>query len=135
MVVTYNGIQIGNYAIYLNEPYPTLFSKKYKGILIVVDKDDNCTDTKYIHFRLDKGSKKQLIFKTRTERMDRLIFNDNDMTITCEFEKNPKNKCANVLTFTEEEFEEISDALPQFMKDCGCEFETIETEGVLELKF
>lgn len=134
MTVSYNGVKIGNYAMYLNFPFPSLLSEKYKGIIVVVDKDENCSDSKFIHFRLDKGNN-ELLYKTRREKLDKIIFNDADLSITCEYKKHPKNNTPTVLTFTEEEFEELSEELPTFMQECGCEFETVESEGVLELKF
>lgn len=125
---------IGNYALYLDGPIPSLFHENLNTMLVIVDNDGD--DCKYAHFRLEKNQKtKEVIFKTRRECMHKLIFNKEDLSIKCEFERYKENKCPDSLNFSEDEFEELFEAIPKFMKTCGCEFDTVEKDGFLELIF
>ena len=70
-------MKIENYSVYTNEPYASNFRKLYKGVIVVVDPDYRGINP-YMHFAIRKKKAKETIFKTRTEKMYKLIFKDTE---------------------------------------------------------
>lgn len=67
--------------------------------------------------------------------MDNLIFDDINHSITCVFENEPKNKCPHTLAFESDVYEDLKTNIPVFMKECGCDFDVLETYGQMMLEF
>lgn len=109
-------MKIENYSVYTNEPYASNFRKLYKGVIIVVD-TDNLGINPYMHFAVRKKKVKETIFKTRLECMHKLIFNDVEKSLTCEFERVEKNKCPSTLVFDDDTYNEILEQLPKYFKE------------------
>lgn len=109
-------MEVKNYSVYTDRPYASNFRKLYKGVIIVVDTDGDGINP-YMHFAIRKKKVKETIFKTRTERMHKLIFNDNEKTITCVFDRREDNHCPDTLTFDDVTYNELKENIPSFMAE------------------
>ena len=135
-------IKIGNYSVYSNGWYPNNFVKCYKGIRVNVrivhpfddDKFEDI-DSRFIKFSIRTKSADTYIWKSPSERMDRLVFDDRTLAITCDREKSPKNTSLDSITFKEDEYEELKENIPNFLRLNGCKFEVKDTEHSFELVF
>ena len=105
---------VENYSVYTDRPYPSNFRKLYKGVIVVVDPDYRGINP-YMHFAIRKKKAKETIFKTRTEKMYKLIFKDTEKSITCEFDRLEKNTCPGTLVFDEDTYNELKVHIPSFM--------------------
>lgn len=66
--------------------------------------------------------------------MDRLVFDDACLTITCCYEQEEKSPVIpKSLTLDKDIYDEIKEILPGFMDSCGCYHDKVETSGGLEL--
>jgi len=66
--------------------------------------------------------------------MDRLVFDDASLTITCCYEQVEGNPLIpKSLTLDKDIFGELKEILPGFMDSCGCYHDKVETSDGLEL--
>lgn len=125
---------VKHYSVYMNRGYSPMFHKLYKGIIVRVtaawDNPQSCW------FSIKTKKIKTCIFKSPREKLDSIIFNDSDCSITCNFEALPENKCLHSLTFEPEVYEELKTSIPDFMEECGVKpIKVIEEETELKLIF
>lgn len=130
-------IKIANYSVYSDGVYTEdemNFIKLYKGVRVNVCFDGD--DPKYMHFSIRTNKVKNTIWKRDYEKMNYLLFDDRDFSITCDFEKEPTNKSKKILEFDENVYKELKKNIPEFMLDCGCRFDKIySSEFQMELIF
>lgn len=127
-------INLSHNCIFLDGACPANFLNLYKGITVVVDSNHGSIDPQYCHLAIRTRKTRTCIWKTRAERMDRLVFEDAITTITCDYEQNEKHaKVPKSLTLEEDVYNELKEELPRFMKICGCYHERVETPSGLEL--
>ena len=126
--------RISSHCVFLDGPYPVNFQKLYKGIIVVVDTDSGTSDPKFYHLAICTQKTRTCIWKRRQERMDRLVFDDACLTITCCYEQAEKSPVIpKSLTLDKDIYDEIKEILPGFMDSCGCYYDKVETSGGLEL--
>lgn len=128
-------IKIANYSIYTDGFYTAdemNFPKLYRGVRVNVDYNGSA---QYMHFSIRTTKTRTCIFKTITEKMRALVFDDVSMSVTCDFENKPKNKFPHTLTFKEEVYQELKQLIPVFMKECGAQFERRDEDNKLTLVF
>ena len=126
--------RISPHCVFLDGPYPVNFQKLYKGIIVVVDTDSGTSDPKFYHLAICTQKTRTCIWKRRQERMDRLVFDDACLTITCCYEQAEKSPVIpKSLTLDKDIYDEIKEILPGFMDSCGCYYDKVETSGGLEL--
>lgn len=66
--------------------------------------------------------------------MDRLVFDDACLTITCCYEQAEASpEVSKSLTLDKDIYDELKEILPGFMDSCGCYHDKVETSGGLEL--
>lgn len=121
-------IKIANYSIYSDGEYnenEMNFIKLYKGIRVNIKLGDDC-DSKYMHFSIRTKKVKDTIWKRSCEKMKSLIFDDNDFSITCDFDNKPNNKCKKTLFFDENVYNELKKNIPDYMDECGCKFDKVD---------
>ena len=126
--------RISSHCVFLDGSYPVNFQKLYKGIIVVVDTDSGTSDPKFYHLAICTQKTRTCIWKRRQERMDRLVFDDACLTITCCYEQAEKSPVIpKSLTLDKDIYDEIKEILPGFMDSCGCYYDKVETSGGLEL--
>lgn len=124
---------IKQYVTFFDGPYYENFEKLYKGVIVVVDNDQ--ADSKFMHFALRTKKKKDVIYKTRKEELTKIIFDDDDLGILCDFAKDDNNNSKKFIEFDKDTYYELKEFLPDFMKECGCVFEVKPRETGIELIF
>ena len=121
-------IKIAKYSAYISgdiAPYDN-FRKLYKGVKVCVKNYDGHIDLKIFTKTL-----KTSLWKRPSEFMKYIIFNDDDFSITCDFENEPKNKYSHTLTFDEDTYDELRKNIPLFLWECKVGFEErIESTGL-----
>lgn len=133
-------MKVNNFSVFFNGPYANNFENIYKGIIVVVD-TSNCGSSAYMHFAirnckgLKRSRRKNTIFKTRNEKLNKIVFNDAELSITCDFENLPTNKCTKTIIFSEDCYKEIRENLPKYMIDNGAHFTFSEYENKVVLHF
>ncbi len=133
-IVAYSVYRISPHCVFLDGPYPVNFQKLYKGIIVVVDTDSGTSDPKFYHLAIRTQKTRTCIWKRRQERMDRLVFDDACLTITCCYEQAEESPVIpKSLTLDKDIYDEIKEILPGFMDSCGCYHDKVETSGGLEL--
>ena len=129
-------IKIANYSIYTDGFYTAdemNFPKLYRGVRVNVDYNGSA---QYKHFSLRTTKTRTCIFKTITEKMRALVFDDVSMSVTCDYDRTPKDeKLPQTLTFKEEVYKELKQLIPVFMKECGAQFECHDEGSKLALVF
>lgn len=111
-----NIAKIGSYSVYFTGPYLSNFKKLYKGIIVVIDTKPG---TKDFHFAIRTKKVNDTIFKTANEAMEKLVFNDNDKSIECIFDRNVNNKSKNILYFGQDEYDELKKNIIDIMSEFG----------------
>lgn len=107
-------MKVENYSVYTDRPYAYNFGKLYKGVIVVVDTDERGINP-FMHLAIRTKKVKETIFKTRAEKMYKLIFNDSEKSITCEFDRLEKNTSPGTLVFDEDTYNELKEHIPSFM--------------------
>lgn len=111
-------------------PYSDAIRKLYKGIKVYVSVWNDSVD-----FKIITKSLKVSLWKRACEPMKSLVFDDANLSVTCDFENEPKNKCPHTLQFEKEVYDELKENIPVFMKECGAKFEVCAEETKKVLKF
>ena len=111
-------------------PYSDAIRKLYKGIKVYVSVWNDSVD-----FKIITKSLKVSLWKRACEPMKFLTFDDASLSVTCDFENEPKNKCPHTLQFEKEVYDELKENIPVFMKECGAKFEVCAEETKKVLKF
>lgn len=111
-------IIIKEHSVYINGEYPHNFRKLYKGITVRCSMEDE--NPQYCWLTIKTRKAKTAIVKSPQEKLISLTFNDMDCTITCEFERSKENKFPDSLSFTRDEYDELKETIPEFMRVCGC---------------
>lgn len=129
-------IKIANYSIYTDDGYSPAemnFEKLYKGVRVLVDYNGS---SRFMYFAIRTPKTRTCIWKRSTQEMRALIFDDASMSVTCDYDRTPKDeKLPQTLTFKEEVYRELKELIPAFMKECGAQFECCEEENKLTLMF
>ena len=117
----YSVYRISPHCIFLDGPYPVNFQKLYKGIIVVVDTDSGMNAPKFCHFAILTQKTRTCIWKRRQERMDRLVFDDASLTITCCYEQVEGNPLIpKSLTLDKDIFGELKEILLKCIDSRGC---------------
>lgn len=130
-------IKIANYSIYTNGGYSIgemNFEKLYKGVRVLVDYNGS---SRFMYFAIRTPKARTCIWKRSTQEMRALIFDDASMSVTCDYNRTPRDEklFPKSLTFKEEVYQELKQLIPVFMKECGAQFECCEEGNKLTLAF
>lgn len=131
-------IKIANYSVYTDcgySPDEMNFEKLYKGVRVLVDYNGS---SRFMYFAIRTAKTRICIWKRSTQEMRALIFDDASMSVTCDYDRTPKDeeyKLPKSLTFKEEVYQELKELIPVFMKECGAQFECCDEENKLTLVF
>lgn len=131
-------IQIANYSIYCDgfyTPEEINFRKLYKGVRVSVNEGDCGGDSRFIHFSIRTTKVRTCIWKRQSEEMKALVFDDQSNSVTCDFDKDPKNVSLHTLTFKEEVYLELKQNIPTYLEHCGVRFKKVEKRSNLMLLF
>lgn len=102
----------------MDDEYPHNFRKLYRGITVRCSIENE--NPQYCWLTIKTKKAKTAIVKSPHEKLNSLVFNDKDCTITCEFDRSKDNKFPDSLSFTREEYDELKKTIPEFMRMCGC---------------
>ena len=114
-----NLIIIKEHSVYMDDEYPHNFRKLYKGITVRCTKNDN-DSPQHCWFTIKTKKARTAIIKSPDEKLKTIIFNNNECKISCVFERNKKNKFPDSIVFTQDEYNELKDTIPDFLSKCGC---------------
>lgn len=130
-------IKIANYSVYTNSGYSLdemNFEKLYRGVRVLVDYNGS---SRFMYFAIRTAKTRTCIWKRSTQEMGALIFDDESMSVTCDYDRTPRDEklFPKSLTFKEEVYQELKELIPVFMKECGAQFECCDEENKLTLVF
>lgn len=125
---------IKHYSVYLNDSYSPMFHELYKGVIVrVTAVSDN---PQYCWFSIKTKKIKTCMMKSPREKLESIVFDDSEHSITCNFKHWERNKTLDTLTFEPEVYDELKSSIPEFMEECGCKpSEVIESSSELKLMF
>ena len=118
----------------MDDEYPHNFRKLYKGITVRCTKNDNDIP-QHCWFTIKTNKARTAIIKSPDEKLKTIIFNNNECKISCVFERNKKNKFPDSIVFTQDEYNELKETLPDFLDKCGCSPLSIDYSEELDCIF
>ena len=130
-------IKIANYSIYTDDGYSPAemnFEKLYKGVRVLVDYNGS---SRFMYLAIRTPKARTCIWKRSTQEMRALIFDDASMSVTCDYDRTPRDEklFPKSLTFKEEVYQELKQLIPVFIKECGAQFECRDEDNKLILVF
>ena len=129
-----NLIIIKEHSVYMDDEYPHNFRKLYKGITVRCTKNDN-DSPQHCWFTIKTNKARTAIIKSPDEKLKTIIFNNNECKISCLFERNKKNKFPDSIVFTQDEYNELKETIPDFLDKCGCSPSSIDYSEELNCIF
>lgn len=99
-------IKVANYSVHSDGFYTSdeaNFPKLYKGVRVNVDYNGS---SRHMHFSIRTTKTRTCIWKREHLEMRALIFDDASMSVTCDYDRTPKDKLPQTLTFKEEVYKE-----------------------------
>lgn len=130
-------VKLGDYSMYKpeRESRPVPIRNLYKGVVVTVSME-GVTDPRNVFFTIRTKKVSSTIWKRNHEQMDKLVFDDESLTITCVYGyKAPENPAPNSLTFEKVVYDELKENIPAFMIEQGCFFKEEVSNHGLTLTF
>ena len=118
----------------MDDDYPHNFRKLYKGITVRCTKNDN-DSSQHCWFTIKTKKAKIAIIKSPEEKLKTIIFNNSECKISCVFERNKKNKFPDSIVFTQDEYHESKETIPDFLDKCECSPLSIDYSEELDCIF